>query len=371
MSTLTARRTVSAPAKETAPQEDPDLTVQGSARIHAALDTVSHPVRINPLLLGGGILAWVGFALVVLLVPNESSQALRDLQAIEAMSTPIAIAGLLVAVAWAGIWALSASGSRLGRWAHNHATHGAAWLLGSALWALFWEYSTAKTAALAPPYFQSPQAVLNAIWTDHGLLAESLGNSLLLLVVGFVVGLIAGLVTGVTIGWFQQANYWVHPILIFLGPVPSLAWVPLVFVLAPSAYSGAVFMIALSVWFPITVLTRAGVLSVPRSYFDVAQTLGAKGAFLVARISLPAALPSIFTGAFMALGASFVSLTVAENFGVNSGLGWYLNWKKGWGDYAGVYAGIVILVVVCGVLLTLLFRSRNWVLRWEKELTRW
>jgi NitT/TauT family transport system permease protein len=73
----------------------------------------------------------------------------------------------------------------------------------------------------------------------------------------------------------------------------------------------------------------------------------------------------------MALGASFVSLTVAENFGVNSGLGWYLNWKKGWGDFPAVYAGIVVLVVVCGFLLTLLFRGRNWVLRWEKELTRW
>lgn len=371
MSTITARPVRAVAPDQSAAQSDPEVTVQDKERIHAALDAVSHPVRINPLLLGSGILVWVCFALVVLLVPNASSLALRDLQAIDAMRTPIAALGLFVAIAWAGIWALSTSDSRFGRWAHGHATHGAAWLLGSILWALFWEYSTAKTAALAPPYFQSPQAVLNAIWTDHGLLAGSLGNSLLLLVVGFLVGLVAGLVTGVTIGWFQQANYWVHPVLIFLGPVPSLAWVPLVFVLAPSAYSGAVFMIALSVWFPITVLTRAGVLSVPRSYFDVAQTLGAKGPFLVARISLPAALPSIFTGAFMALGASFVSLTVAENFGVNSGLGWYLNWKKGWGDYAGVYAGIVILVVVCGALLTVLFRSRNWVLRWEKELTRW
>lgn len=82
-------------------------------------------------------------------------------------------------------------------------------------------------------------------------------------------------------------------------------------------------------------------------------------------------MPSIFTGAFMGLCASFVSLTVAENFRVNSGLGWYLNWKKGWGDFPGVYAGIVVLVVVCGVLLSLLFRLRDWSLRWEKELTRW
>ena len=183
--------------------------------------------------------------------------------------------------------------------------------------------------------------------------------------------MIAGVTTGVVIGWWQTANYWVHPILMFLGPVPTLAWVPIIFVLFPTAYSGAVFLIALSVWFPLTVVTRAGIVSIPKSYFDVAQTLGARDRFLVLRVSLPGALPSIFTGAFMGLCASFVSLTVAENFGVNSGLGWYLNWKKGWGDFTGVYAGIVVLVVVCGVLLSLLFRLRDWSLRWEKELTRW
>ncbi|MHA6757593.1 ABC transporter permease [Streptacidiphilus sp. PAMC 29251] len=99
--------------------------------------------------------------------------------------------------------------------------------------------------------------------------------------------------------------------------------------------------------------------------------MGAKNWFLLLRVALPAALPSIFTGAFMALGSSFVSLTVAENFGVNSGLGWYLNWQKGWGDFPALYAGIVVLVGVCGLLLTLLFRLRSWALRWEKELTRW
>jgi NitT/TauT family transport system permease protein len=224
---------------------------------------------------------------------------------------------------------------------------------------------------LETPYFAAPQQIFDHLWTDKRILSESLGNSLKLLTLGFVLGLVAGLVTGLVIGWWQSANYWVHPILMFLGPVPTLAWVPVIFVLFPSAYSGAVFLIAVSVWFPITVLTRAGIVSVPRSYYDVTQTLGANHRFLLLRVSLPAALPSIFTGAFMALGASFVSLTVAENFGVNSGLGWYLNWQKGWGAFPALYAGIVVLVLVCGILLTLLLRLRSWVLRWEKELTRW
>ena len=348
-----------------------DETPEGRARLRAALERVIHPARINAVVAAAGIGAWLVLAAVCAFVPDSDRLPQRDAQYIE-NANPFMIAAAVVAAAvWGVLWALSASRGRVGPWATRVVSHGSAWFLGAGLWLLFWVVTTAKTALFAPPYLVAPQEILDRLWDSRGILTESLANSLSLLAVGFAVGLVAGLVTGVTIGWFQVANYWVHPILVFIGPVPSLAWVPIVFVLFPSSYSGAVFMIALSVWFPITVLTRAGILSVPRAYFDVAQTLGAKSWFLVFRVSLPAALPSIFTGAFMALGASFVSLTVAENFGVNSGLGWYLNWKKSWGDFPGLYAGIIVLVVVCGILLTLLFRLRNHVLRWEKELTRW
>ncbi|MGC5245551.1 ABC transporter permease [Gordonia sp. DT219] len=346
-------------------------TVQGTERIHAALDKVTRPIRVDPLLVGFAVLAWGAFAAIVAFAPHSDALALRDVTLISRSSTFTATAGVVVAGIGVALWVLSTLDRPAGKWASRRLSHSAAWLAGSAVWMIFWEVSTATTALLEPPYFVSPQAILSRLWEDRVILGESLGNSLQLLVVGFVAGLIAGVATGVVIGWWQSANYWVHPVLIFLGPVPTLAWVPIVFVLFPTAYSGAVFLIALSVWFPLTVVTRAGIVSVPKSYFDVAQTLGADNRFLVLRVSLPGALPSIFTGAFMGLCSSFVSLTVAENFGVNSGLGWYLNWKKGWGDFPGVYAGLVVLIVVCGLLLVLLFRLRERTLRWEKELTRW
>lgn len=341
------------------------------ADIRAALQRIVHPARINPVVAGSGVVVWILVAVVIALVPEHPDLPLADAESVAKATTFASVTAVLLALVFSALWASSAAPTRFGGWARARVAHHAAWFLGAGVWVLFWEASTAKTLLFEPPYLVSPREILERLWDNRAVLAESTANSLLLLATGFFVGLIAGLATGIVIGWFQSANYWVHPVLVFIGPVPTLAWVPIVFVLFPSSYSGAVFMIALSVWFPVTVLTRAGVLSVPRAYFDVAQTLGARAWFLVFRISVPAALPSIFTGAFMALGASFVSLTVAENFGVNAGLGWYLNWQKGWGDFPALYAGIIVLVVICGVLLSALFRVRNWILRWEKELTRW
>src|SRR5205823_13257409 len=101
-------------------------------------------------------------------------------------------------------------------------------------------------------------------------------------------------------------------------------------VLACIVYSplGLVFgagLIALAVWFPVTMLTASGISNTRASYLDVARTLGANAGYLVFRIAIPAALPSIFVGWFMGLGASFLTIVVAESVGVKSGLVWYVS----------------------------------------------
>lgn len=185
------------------------------------------------------------------------------------------------------------------------------------------------------------------------------------------MGGVVGLATGLWMGWSRRAGYWLDPIVKYIGPVPTLAWIPIVFIAFPNSFSAAVFLVSLTVWFPMAVTTSAGIRGVSREYFDVCQTLGASTRFLILRVSLPAALPSIFTGVFMALPTAFVTLTIAETLGVNSGLGWYINWKKGWSAYPAMYAAIALMVIICGSLLTAELAVRNRVLSWQKDLTRW
>jgi NitT/TauT family transport system permease protein len=137
------------------------------------------------------------------------------------------------------------------------------------------------------------------------------------------------------------------------------------------AFLAGTALIALAVWFPVTMLTMSGIANVPASYFDVARTLGAGRGYLIFRVAVPAALPSVFIGLFMGLGASFLTLIVAETVGVKSGLGWYLKWQQGYAEYAHVYAAIVIMAVFFSSLMTLLFKLRDWVLGWQKGLIRW
>jgi NitT/TauT family transport system permease protein len=234
-----------------------------------------------------------------------------------------------------------------------------------------WEMTTTGFRLLPLPYFPSPAGVLQSLVNDRALLFDSTWHSLILLLSGYTLGVTAGLFSGICIGWFPEARYWGMPVLKIVGPIPATAWIPLAMVLSPSALFSAVALIALAVWFPVTMLTASGLSNTRASYLDVARTLGAGRAYLIFRVAIPAAMPSIFLGLFMGLGASFLTLVVAETVGVKSGLGWYLSWAQGWAEYGKVYAALMIMAAFFSTIMTALFMARDRVLVWQKGVIKW
>jgi NitT/TauT family transport system permease protein len=267
----------------------------------------------------------------------------------------------------AGLAVLSFGDGRLSAWSRRRAP----WLVVLGLFFTLWELLAAKLGTLPQPFFPPPQALLEVYTDDWAKLGASAFASVKLQLTGYLVGAGIGFVTGVSIGWSQRAGYWVHPLLRFIGPLPATAWLPIAFFFFPSSWSASIFLIALATGFPVTVLTWSGVASVPAAYYDVARTLGANQRFLVLKVAIPAAMPHVFVGLFMGLGASFAVLVVAEMMGVKAGLGWYLQWAQGWASYGNMYAALVVMSLLCSGAVTLLFRLRDRLLSWQKGVVKW
>lgn len=280
-------------------------------------------------------------------------------------------AGLLAAVGGFIILAAALSGlSRLARLTER-LTYWTPWLFVLAVALLAWEVATAKLGVLPRPFFAPPQALLEVYLDDWPRLLECLVASLTLLLTGYVIGSVVGVVVGVAVGWSRLAGYWIHPVLRLIGPLPATAWLPVAFFVFPTSWSASVFLIALSAGFPAAVLTWSGVAGVNSAYYDIARTLGASRRFLVLKVAVPAAMPHVFVGLFMGLGASFAVLVIAEMLGVKAGLGWYLQWAQGWAAYGNMYAALLVMALVCSGLVTLLFRVRDRLLAWQKGLLKW
>jgi NitT/TauT family transport system permease protein len=234
-----------------------------------------------------------------------------------------------------------------------------------------WDLVTLKLNWMQPPFFVGPDTVLAGMIEDRGILLDSTWHSLVLLVCGYLTGACAGLVSGVLIGWFAGVRYWGMPVMKVIGPIPATALIPLVMTLSSHSFICGTALIGFAVWFPVTMLTASGIANVRLSYLDVARTLGAGRWYLIFRVAIPAALPNIFVGLFMGLGASFLTLIVAETVGVQAGLGWYLLWQQGYMEFAKVYAALIIMAVFFSTIMTLLFKLRDRVLKWQKGVIKW
>ena len=298
--------------------------------------------------------------------PAMDASSARDLVPwIESHAYLLLLGALLVAFVCAGVAQRVSGGLR--RWM----AHMSPIIAGAVVLLCIWELITSGFRLLPMPYFPSPAGVLQSLIDDRWMILDSTWHSLQLLLGGYAVGVLLGLITGVCIGWFEHARYWGMPVLKVIGPIPATAWIPLAMVISPNAMFSAIGLIALAVWFPVTMLTASGISNTRASYLDVARTLGAGRAYLIFRVAIPAAMPNIFIGLFMGLGASFLTLVVAETVGVKSGLGWYLQWAQGWAEYGKVYAALVVMAAFFSTIMTLLFKVRDRVLVWQKGTIRW
>ena len=254
---------------------------------------------------------------------------------------------------------------------HRWSSARAPLLAAATLVLALWELITIKLNLLPLIYFPPPETVFQTLIDDRRQLWDSTWHSLALLLSGYFLGTIAGLISGITIGWSLRVRYWGMPILKIVGPIPATAWIPLALILFPQSIFAGVALIALAVWFPLTMLSASGISNVRASYLDVAKTLGAGRGYLIFRVAIPAAMPSIFIGLFMGLGTSFLTLLVAESTGVSAGLGWYIDWARNYSDYNKVFAALLIMSAFFSGIMTLLFVVRDRVLVWQKGVIKW
>ncbi|MCL2197506.1 MAG: ABC transporter permease subunit [Defluviitaleaceae bacterium] len=233
---------------------------------------------------------------------------------------------------------------------------------------LMYDILTLTMGFLPQPFVPWPDAILNAIIRDREILQLSLFHSLRLLFTGYGIGVVAGVLTGVAAGWSSRVCYWVQPVVKVFGAIPPVTWLPIILVLFTNLFVGAVTLIALAVWFPVTSTTMNGVLSVPKINFEAASTFGVTKFGMIFNIAIPASMPFIFQGLAQGMSIACTALLIAEMMGVTAGLGWYINWQRGWAEFAGMYAAVLIIAVTFFAVNAVLNLLRRYALHWKGDV---
>jgi sulfonate transport system permease protein len=197
-----------------------------------------------------------------------------------------------------------------------------------------------------------------ALFTHIGVSSARVGA-------GFVLGGLLALALGAFVALNQTAARLVEPTLQGLRAIPSLAWVPLLLLWLGIDEAPKITLIAMGAFFPVYLGTVAGIHGVDRKLVEVGQQLGLSQSQLARRILLPAALPSITTGARGGLSLSWMFLVAAELIAASKGLGYLLTDGRETGRVDIVLVTIITLAILGKVTDTLAIYGERHLLAWR------
>jgi NitT/TauT family transport system permease protein len=107
---------------------------------------------------------------------------------------------------------------------------------------------------------------------------------------------------------------------------------------------------AIASFFPIVLLTIAGMREVKPVYVDVARTLGASKVKLASKVYLPAIAGYIFTGVRIGLGASVTGALLAETKIAKAGLGFMIVEYYSQFRMADMYSLLLFIFILAAVV---------------------
>ena len=174
---------------------------------------------------------------------------------------------------------------------------------------------------------------------------------------GFLVALAIAIPLGVGMGWSGRLDAFVDTTIQLFRPIPPLAWGPLAIAWFSVGINSMVFIIFLGAFFPVLLNTIDGVRAVKKTWVEVAQTLGASERQVLAKVVLPGAAPTIWTGLRVGFGVAWMCVVAAEWLpGTTSGLGYLTLYAYNFGQMHYIIAGMITIGII-GIAFDLLFRS--------------
>ena len=233
-----------------------------------------------------------------------------------------------------------------------------------ALWQVVSSLRLLSPLALPAPAKVWHEAVL--LW-NQGDLPQATLVTVRTVFVAYGLALATGVVVGVLMARVSIARTAGRPLISFLFPMPKVVLYPAMLIVLGFGAASKEALGFSEALFPILIATIAAVSKVDTRLVWSAQALGASRRRIISGVIVPASLPTILTGARIALPAAIVTVFVGEMIAGSDGLGQLM--MRGWTSLNNpeAYVAIVSIGVVALLLDQLFLVARGYFLAWSDE----
>ncbi|MFC7760382.1 ABC transporter permease subunit [Catellatospora bangladeshensis] len=212
--------------------------------------------------------------------------------------------------------------------------------------------------------------MLAAGWrlSGDGTLLVHLLDSLQRAAIGLAVGGGLALVLGAVAGLLRIGDDLVDPPVQMARMLPHLGLVPLLIIWVGIGEELKITLVALGSFFPIYFNTYAGIRDIDERLVEAARTCGLGQLARLRHVVLPGALPSLFLGLRLAIGAAWLSLVVGEQVNAQTGIGFLMMEAREFAQTDVVLLGLLVYALL-GLLSDLALRiAERRTLSWRRGL---
>jgi NitT/TauT family transport system permease protein len=215
---------------------------------------------------------------------------------------------------------------------------------------VIWEF-IGRTGILFAELFPPIGDILQSLWRylTTPLLLPHLRASLYevggALVLATLCGIPLGILWGSRSSWMQV----VEPLILYAAVVPKIVVFPVFILFLGIDVHSKLAVGAIAAFFPISLLTLAGMREVKRVYVDVARSAGASSYQIASRVYLPAIAGQLFTGLRIGMGAAVTGALLAETKIAKAGLGFMIVEYYGQFRIADMYSLLLFIFILAAL----------------------
>ena len=158
-----------------------------------------------------------------------------------------------------------------------------------------------------------------------------------------------------------------EPLVYFTYPIPKIALLPVIMLLAGLGNASKIITITLIIVFQIIIGVRDAVKQISPTMYQVLDVLAANRWQTFVNVTGPASLAGFFSALKIALGTAIATLFFTEMYGTQYGMGYYImdQWNRL--DYLAMFGGIIVISVVSFLLFLTISGLERYCLRWQNK----
>lgn len=207
-----------------------------------------------------------------------------------------------------------------------------------------------RVGGVADYVLPPPSQIARALVSSRTVLVPHIWTTATESVVGLFVGSLTGVALAVVMATSETVMRMLAPLLVVTQTVPIFVLAPLLVLWFGYGVTPKIVVVALMVFFPVTISTIGGLQSAPTEQVELMRSMGAGRWGVMRYVQLPNAIPVAVDGLRISATYAVGGAVVGEWSGAERGLGVFLDRSRSAFRVDQIFAGVIVIAVLSMLL---------------------